>query len=232
MRQLAPTVVLQVLLALPLAAQFEGTISMKVSAGGGDMMMTMSLKGDQQSTVMTLPASAGPMAGMEARTIFDPKTNTTTALLPVPPGLGQIPALANAKGIKTVIDLSKNTGDAAQQAQVKKLGTSQRIAGFACDDYEIIPAKGNPMQACITEALGRFVFPQAGGGMGGRGNGAPPAWTSAFGGKPAFPLKVSQSDGTVVMEVLSVNKAPVSASVFEIPDGYVDVSSLFRRGGT
>src|SRR6478672_2918675 len=67
MRQLAPTVVLQVLVALPLAAQFEGTISMKVSAGGGDMMMTMSLKGDQQSTVMTLPASAGPLAGMEAR---------------------------------------------------------------------------------------------------------------------------------------------------------------------
>jgi hypothetical protein len=89
------------------------------------------------------------------------------------------------------------------------------------------------MQACITESLGRFVFPLTGGGMGGRGSGAPPPpWTTAFGGKPAFPLKVSQSDGTVVMEVLSVDKAPVSASVFEIPDGYVDVASLFRRGGT
>ena len=88
------------------------------------------------------------------------------------------------------------------------------------------------MQACITESLGRFVFPQTGGGMGGRGNGAPPPWTTAFGGRPAFPLKVSQSDGTVVMEVLSVNRAPVPASLFEIPDGYVDMASLFRRGGT
>jgi hypothetical protein len=174
------------------------------------------------------------MAGMEARTIYDPKTNTTTTLLPLPPGMGQIPALANAKGIKTVIDLSKSMGDASgPQAQIKKLGTSQKIAGFACDDYEIIPAKGNPTHACIAESLGRFVFPQTGGGMGGRGNATPPpAWTTAFGGKPGFPLKVTQSDGTVVMEVLSVDKSPVSASLFEIPDGYVDMASLFRRGGT
>ena len=67
------------------------------------------------------------------------------------------------------------------------------------------------MQACIAESLGRFVFPQTGGGMGGRGTASSaPAWTTAFGGKPGFPLKVWQSDGTVVMEVLSVEKAPVS----------------------
>jgi len=233
MRQLAPAVMLQVLLALPAAAQFEGTISMKVSASGSDMMMTMSIKGDQQSNVMTLPPSAGPMAGMEARTIIDPTTNTATTMLPLPPGMAQIPILANAKGIKTVLDLSKNTGDAwGSHAQIKKLGTSQRIAGLACDDYEIIPAKGKPLQACVAESLGRFVFPQTGGGMGGRANGGPaPAWATAFGGKPGFPLRVTESDGNVVLEVLSVTRAPVSPGLFEIPDGYVDMATLFRRGG-
>ena len=233
MRQLAPAVILQVLLALPAAAQFEGTISMKVSASGSDMMMTMSIKGDQQSNVIILPPSAGPMAGIEARTIIDPTTNTATTMLPLPPGMAQIPILANAKGIKTVLDLSKNTGDAwGSHAQIKKLGTSQRIAGLACDDYEIIPAKGKPLQACVAESLGRFVFPQTGGGMGGRANGGPaPAWATAFGGKPGFPLRVTESDGNVVLEVLSVTRAPVSPGLFEIPDGYVDMATLFRRGG-
>jgi len=42
---------------------------------------------------------------------------------------------------------------------------------------------------------------------------------------------VTESDGNVVLEVLSVTKAPVSPSLFEIPDGYVDMATLFRRGG-
>src|SRR4051794_22403467 len=99
MRRSVLVVLAQLLVAAPLAAQFEGTITMKMSNantnGGDDMTMKVSIKGDKQATVMTMPASAGPMAGMEARMIVDPKTNVATTLMPLPPGMAQMPAAAN-----------------------------------------------------------------------------------------------------------------------------------------
>src|SRR5215208_1868576 len=109
MRSTALFLLSQLAVAAPLAAQFEGTVSMKVSGtgAGGDLTMKMLVKGDQQATLVTMPASAGPMAGMEMRMVYDPKTSMATTLMPIPPGMQQMPAFANAKGLKTVIDLSK-----------------------------------------------------------------------------------------------------------------------------
>ena len=91
------------------------------------------------------------------------------------------------------------------------------------------------MRACIAQSLGHFLFPTTGGGMPGRGggNGTSPAWTKAFGKNPGLPLKVWSTKGEVAMEVTSIEKGSVPASMFEIPDGYVDMASLFggRRGG-
>jgi hypothetical protein len=230
MRHAAFILFAQVFLAAPVAAQFEGTVSLTVSGtGAGDVSMKMAIQGDRQATIMTLPMSAGPMAGMEMRVVLDPKTNIATSLLPIPPALAQFPALANAKGIRTEIDLGKAANDAVanHSAAIKKLGTSQRIAGLPCDDYEITPSNGTPVTACITQSLGHFVFPQFGGGMG-SGASAVPAWASAFGDKPSFPLKVRSADGTVAMDVTSVDKGRVDASLFEIPEGYVDMATLFR----
>ena len=82
---------------------------------------------------------------------------------------------------------------------------------------------------CVTTALGRFNLPQMDGGMGRRGGGAaPPAWSQAFGNKPVFPLKVWSSDGKLAMEVVAIDKGSVPASMFEIPEGYVDMASMFR----
>jgi hypothetical protein len=234
MRRAALILFAQVLCAAPMAAQFEGTVSMTVSGtGAGEVSMKMAIQGDRQATIMTLPMSAGPMAGMEMRVVLDPKTNIATSLIPVPPALSQFPGLANAKGIRTEIDLAKVASDAGadHSATIKKLGTSQRIAGLVCDDYEITPSKGTSVTACVTESLGHFVFPQFGGGMGG-GASAVPAWASAFGDKPSFPLKVRSADGTIAVDVTSVEKGRVDASLFEIPEGYVDMATLFRgRGG-
>jgi hypothetical protein len=221
----------------PLAAQFEGTVSMKLSntGNGGDMTVKVVEKGGKQATIVMLPSSAGPMAGMEMRMIYDPQTNTATTLMPLPPGMSQMPALANAKGVKTVVDFSKvSPSDAStnDKVDVRKLGTSEKIAGLDCDDYEITSPKEKPMRACITQSLGRFLYPQRGNGMGGRGGSTPPPWSKAFGDKPGFPLKVWSTDGNVAMEVTSVEKGSVPAGAFEIPDGYVDMSTLFRgRGG-
>src|SRR5689334_2459715 len=98
MRRFTMFVLVQLAAAAPLAAQFEGTVSMKVSAqNSGDMSMKMMVKGDQQATLVTLPANAGNgmMGGMEIRMIYDPKTMTATTLMPLPPQLAQVPMFAN-----------------------------------------------------------------------------------------------------------------------------------------
>ena len=238
MRRMLASLLLPLAAAAPLAAQqpFEGTVNMKMSGTGPNaegMTMRVAIKGDQQATIITLPATAGPMAGAEVRSIMDPKAQTMTTLVPMPPGMGAMAGMPDAKGMKMVLDLSKMTGPAtSSKAEIKKLGTSEKVAGMSCDDYEITDENGKSVKACITASLGRFMLPDMSGGMGRRGSGGgQPGWAKAFGDRPAFPLKVWSDDGKTSMEVTSVDRAPVSASLFEIPDGYVDMSAMRGRSG-
>jgi len=237
MRRIVALIFVSLIPAAPLAAQFEGTIHLKLSGSGTgeSMTMKMAIKGDMQATVMEMPASAGPMAGMEMRSIFDGKANTVTVLMPMPPGMPAMPGMADAKGFKSVTDLSKISPSGEQsdsKVEIKKLGTSEKIAGFDCDDYEITQGSGKVTRACITQSLGRFIFPGASGSMGRRGGSAPPEWAKAFGNRAAFPLKVWTPDGKIAMEATSVERGSVPASAFEIPAGYVDMAGMMRgRGG-
>src|SRR5207253_7478817 len=91
--------------ATPLAAQFEGTVTMKMSGQGpngstGEMTMKVATKNGKTATIMTMPTTTGPMAGMEMRSIYDPATHTSTTLMPLPPGMsGSMPGMADAKGM-------------------------------------------------------------------------------------------------------------------------------------
>jgi hypothetical protein len=119
-------------------------------------------------------------------------------------------------------------GNLDAKSDIRRLGTSDTIAGVSCDDYEIKEEKSTPMRACITTALGAFAFPISGRGMmGGRGS-ASPGWARAFDGKPGFPLKVWSSDGSVALQVTEIDKTPVEDSAFVIPEGYV---TMPKRGG-
>jgi len=231
MRRLLASVFLPLAAAAPLAAQqFEGTVHMKMTGNGPaaeGMLMRVAIKGDQQVTIVTLPANAGPMAGQEVRSIIDPKTQTMTTLMPMPPGMGAMAGMPDAKGMKMILDLAKLRGDAANsKGDIKKLGSTQRIAGMSCDDYQITDENGKTVKACITSSIGRFMLPEMGGRRG--GGGGQPAWAKAFGDRPAFPLKVWSDDGNTNLEVTSVDRGPVAASLFEIPDGYVDMSGMMR----
>src|SRR4051812_5217142 len=109
MRRLLASVLLPLAVATPLAAQqFEGTVNMKMTGNGPSadaMTMRVAIKGDQQVTIVTMPASAGPMAGMEVRSIMDPKAQTMTTLMPMPPGMGAMAGMPDAKGMKMIVDL-------------------------------------------------------------------------------------------------------------------------------
>lgn len=215
------------LLAAPLGAQgFEGTIAMRLSGGQGESMdATMYTKGDRMAMVVKLPASAGPMAGKEMRSIMNHATGKVTVLLPAVPGM---PLPPGSKGMKMTTDMM--TGPMAKQGEeadftARKLGTSQTIAGYSCDDYEVTSA-GEVMNICVTDRLGRFTMP--GTGMPGRQQ-PPPAWARAFGDKPMFPLKVWGTSGGSAAEMLVTSVTPGSVPAPMLDDsaeGYVDMSAM------
>jgi hypothetical protein len=226
------------LLAFPViagrvAAQgFEGTITMNVTTVFGgrstDGSIKTATKGDRTVTTLLLASRGGPLAGGVARNIIDRKANTLTTLVPMPPLISAPHSLTggvDARGLVMVTPLSAladigGTGSNTHP-DIRKLGTSETIAGMSCDDYEITDQKSTPMRACITTALGPFAFPISASGLtGGRGS-APPGWVRAFGEKAGFPLKVWSEDGKVALKVTAIDKRPVADSAFAIPEGYV-----------
>ncbi|HRP09171.1 MAG TPA: DUF4412 domain-containing protein, partial [Gemmatimonadales bacterium] len=155
---------------------------------------------------MTMRPTSGPAAGAEMRMVVNRTTRTITSFIAAPGAPG------GGKGFKMVQPMPDDAEAeaAAGDIQVRKLGTSQTVAGHKCDDYEITSNK-ETAQICATESLGNFMMLQ-GGGMGG---GSSPAWARAFGNKPMFPLKVTSPDGGTTVEVTAIERGTPDAAYFE-----------------
>jgi hypothetical protein len=219
------------LLASPLAAQeFEGVIAfrMAMSNGGQQEMMdgTMTMKGTDMVMAAKLPASAGPMAGQHARAVVDNANRTVNILMPMPPGM---PAMNDAKGVKMSMKLDElegKVGDVRDVGDVdlKKLATSQVIAGTRCDDFELTVNDEQPIRLCLSKALGRFTLLDL--VARGRKGSSMPDWAKALQKDGYFPLKVWSVDNDIAFEVTSVQRKPVPDTAFIIPSGYMDMSGM------
>lgn len=215
---------LPMFLAAPLAAQaFEGTVTMKVGAGEqvtGEAKYF--IKGDKLAVAMSM----AQMQGIELRMLINTPPGKMTTLIPATgPMASRLPA--GTKGMKRTVDMDAEVSQTdMSKFQVKKLGTTQTIAGNSCDDFEMTDGT-TVTKFCLATTLGRFVMP--GGGMGGRSQ-QMPAWAKAVGGKGGFPLKVQDAQGRVLMEVLKIERGSVPASTFEIPEGYMDMGNMMGGG--
>ena len=219
---------LPVVAAAPVTAQaFEGTVTMDLpsmsnTAGG----MTYQIKGDKMAMSMTMGQNAGPMAGKEMRMIVDQGTGKMTMLIPMEMG--------GSKGMKMVVDMKSAANDHQADivnTEIKPLGTSETIAGYKCDDYEIRDKGKVTGRMCATHDLGTFAYP-SGSPMGGRSS--TPAWARVLSEKGGFfPLKYADENGKTVIVVTSVKRGNVPADAFAIPEGYNDMSGMMsgRRGG-
>jgi hypothetical protein len=180
------------LASVPLAAQnFEGTVALRLN---GTQSMTWKIKGER-SQVTTGTAVAGRT---QMRTIIDRDAKTSTMLMPLPGGL---PGTQGVEGIKIVAPMDAESEESGSDSSftMKKLGTSQTIAGLKCDDYEVSDSLATHL--CLTTALGSFMLPSAVPGLG----------SLMGGGGGLMPLRSLGGDGS----------AP---AVFSIPGGRVIVS--------
>jgi Domain of unknown function (DUF4412) len=229
MRVLAPLLLLAAA-ASPLAAQFEGSIHMKMASSDNAPLteMTYYIKGSHVAYTMSSPM----MPGTEMRIIMDQTTMKSTMLMPLSGEMAgafaSMPGMADAKGIMIEADMAKLADmaggkDAMQQSSIKALGTTQMIAGYKCEDYDATDGK-TVVHMCLAQGLGKFAF----GGSGGRGGkaSAGPSWMRGMDAKMGFPLKVVMGNGKVAMEATSVTKGPVADAMFTVPAGYKPMPNM------
>jgi hypothetical protein len=213
MRPIVAGSALSVLVALPLTAQFEGTVVMSIPGGGKQPIeMTFYLKNNQLASTVLM--ASGPISGQTMRMVYDIPNGKVSMLVPI--------AMGNAKGMKMDVDLRAQAGN-QHATDVKPLGTSQTIAGRRCDDLQVLVDGKPSATVCVSSELGTFAMANM--SPAGRGASAP-AWAAAFGGRPMFPLKVTGADGKVIMEVTAVHAETVRPEMFATPDGYMDMSGM------
>ncbi|MEP6590522.1 MAG: DUF4412 domain-containing protein [Gemmatimonadota bacterium] len=200
------------------AQQFEGTIVVRSGGPGGTgaMLWRMTTKGQKVLNVTTLPG-----IGQEMRMITDNHAGTLTTMTPFPPGMALPPGVANAKGVVKVEPLPKQANGKAPKSDIRKLGTTQMIAGLRCTDYEVTSDNGQTIRMCLTTSLGAMANGAIGGGN--------PEWGAAPGGKPTMPLKIWRPGGATLLEVVEVKRELVSPRAFDIPAGYVDIATAMKN---
>lgn len=225
MRTALLPLLLPLLATAPLAAQFEGTIAMTAAESGTEpIALQYHVQKGRVAIVMIAPAAAGPMAGAEVRMLVDPDQQKMTMLMPVS---GQMAAMmGGAKGIKMIVDLEDlpDADATAPAGSVRKLGTTQQIAGRRCEDHEV--TSGNEtFTMCLADGLGSFLL--ASGAMG--SSAKIPAWARNLEGK--FPLKVVDGKGGATLTVTAITPGTVPAALFAVPADYQDMGGMMGGMG-
>jgi hypothetical protein len=214
--------------AAALAADFEGTVTMKMSGkeaagkgSGSDATMNLSLKGGL--TRVNVDAR-----GSGIGVIMDPSKQQMTILMEQ-----QRAYMVQPLPAATV---TAAVSDKASGMTLEKSGQTEKILGYDCTKYVAQDkAKNQITELWVTEELGAFMgFGGGGGPMGGRGGPAPQGWETLLQGKNFFPMRViSTANGKEVgrVEVTAVDKKSLPDSLFTVPDGWRDLSAMMRGMG-
>lgn len=187
------------------AAQFEGTITMRISStrGGGDMRY--SIKGDR----LRIDLSA------------------TTGGMYIIADSGLVKMAMPAQRIYLAPNLPKPGDQAAAKAKktpMKPTGKKETIAGYQCEHY-LVTAEDGQYDACISRQLGKFMAPMN--PMMGAGK---PGDVLSELGDDGFPLRVRKVKGETALEVTKVEKKALSDAMFTIPADYqrMDLGELMK----
>jgi hypothetical protein len=110
---------------------------------------------------------------------------------------------------------------------VTRRGTTATIAGYPCEQVAYTAPNGTLVaEACVTDKLGPWMDPSSG-----LGGGRMAAWRREIMNRQEFPLRVTDGNGQLMMEVTSVQRKRMSDTLFRIPRSYtkVDMPAPGRR---
>lgn len=198
----------------PLVAQgFEGVVTLKLTGDRGPMEMVQQVKGDKVRSEMNMGGRGGVM-------IMDGAAQTMTMLMP-------------SEKMYMTMDLRgggpMGGPPAPREApKITKLGTSETIAGRACDNYLVDGEQD--FEICAAKGLGFFMMGSGPGARRGPMGRMPdfrdPAFMQQY-RDGFYPLRITEVTGGTrkpMMEVTKIEPKPLDASLFQVPAGYQQMS--------
>ena len=105
--------------------------------------------------------------------------------------------------------------------KITRTGKKETIAGHECE-HVTIEARQQTTDVCMARGLGPFMNAMSAMGamMGGRGGAAQPAWQRSLAADGGFPLKVTNQDGVVQLEVTKIEQKKLADALFTVPANY------------
>ncbi len=112
-------------------------------------------------------------------------------------------------------------------SEMTRTGQSKTVAGYSCEVWQVTNGS-DQLNMCMAEGLGTFMSP---GNPMARQNA--PAWAKKIIADGYMPLEVVEesADGstTVQMKATKIEETSLSDSLFEVPDGYKNMSSMMQQ---
>ena len=113
-----------------------------------------------------------------------------------------------------------------ENSHLDKTGQMKTIAGYKCEVWKVSNNDGDQLTMCMAKGLGTFMTP--GNPM---NNKNAPDWAREIIKKGYMPLEVVKEEGghkTTEMQATKIEKKSLDASLFKIPDGYRDMTSMMQ----
>lgn len=209
----ALSLILFVLLYLPTttaAQDFEGVIHYEVSNmeyGGGKEEMPYMVKGSKARMEFGQGQEKGAM-------IFMPEESKMVVLV------------ENMKGYMTMDLDDEDEMEEYSDTEVSKTGETKEIAGRQCEVWRTHSSE-NTIETCMAKGMGNFVTPKNP-----MGQDNTPDWVKEFMDEGAMPLEVievTEGDRKLQMKAVKIEEKSLSSDLFEIPEGYRDVTSMMNQ---
>lgn len=128
------------------------------------------------------------------------------------------------------MDLDKSNSDDTEMneisdAEMHNTGQTKTIAGRTCRVWKMKSDDGT-FESCMAKGMGTFMMPQN--QMQKR---EAPAWAQKFAEEGAMPLEIIEiKDGkrTIQMKATKIEEKSLSDDLFEVPEGYRDMSGMMK----
>jgi len=131
------------------------------------------------------------------------------------------------KGYMTMEMDDPDSGDNSEDnTNMVKMDATKTIAGKSCEVWEVTDTK-NTYQLCVAKGMGNFMMPQNPMAQTNTPKWAKEAMAGGF--MPLEVIEVTNGGEELKMRASKIEEKSLSASLFEIPEGYNDMSSMMKQ---
>jgi hypothetical protein len=131
------------------------------------------------------------------------------------------------KGYMTIdLDETAEMNESVETSEITKTGETKTIAGKNCEVWRIT-SEEDEVEACMAQGLGKFMMPRS--PMAQKNT---PEWVKEVMEEGTMPLEVVEigdNENNLQMRATRIEEKSLESSLFEIPKGYKDMSSMMKQ---